>query len=186
MKAIKSKISVLVAAGLLAGSGAVWAAATDTAEFTATATLTAAVTVDCGTGPELDFGTVSRTSAYAGGETIVIAAASGFAPTAGVGLATNGTAGVACTIANETGSNATAALSGASGAWASPSLEDAVLAGTGDAAGSELLADVTLSDVSGIGNSTTLYIGGTLTVKNSTDAPNGAYTSGTITLTVTE
>ena len=186
MKAIKRNVALLAAMGLMAGSGAVWAAATATDTFTATATLTAAVTVTCGAS-SLDFGTVSRVAGYTSGtEKITIAAASGFAVTAGEGLATNGASGVSCTIADETGSNATAALSAVGATWSSPKLSGVALDGAGEGGGRSLSADLTLSQASAIGIADTLYIGGELTVKNSTDAPNATYTSGTITLTVTE
>lgn len=185
MKAIKRNVALLAAMGLMAGSGAVWAAATAADTFTATATLTAAVTVTCAAS-SLNFGTVSRVAGYTGAEKITIAAESGFAVTAGAGLATNGASGVSCTIADETGNNATAELSALNASWSSLTLSGVVLDGAGDGSGKSLSADLTLSKASAIATDDILYIGGELTVKNSTEAPNATYTSGAITLTVTE
>lgn len=187
MKAIKRNVALLAAMGLMAGSGAVWAAqATDT--FTATATLQAGLTVDCNSA-SLNFGTISRpTTNYSGDQKVTIAATDAGAVTVGSQLATSATgpASIACTITNETGSNATAALSGGGGTWDNvDTLEGAVLTRT-EGGLQTLLADLTLSKVSAIAADNILYIGGELTVKNSTDAPNSTYTSDTITLTVTE
>ena len=76
------------------------------------------------------------------------------------GLTIVGSGGPAgCAVTNETGGDATAALSGASGSPGSGTLTGVVLTGTGAAAGSTLSADLSLSKASAIGLET-IYIGG--------------------------
>ena len=183
----------LMAAGfgmalMAGGSGQALAQGTATSTFTVSATLQPAISVACTR--NLSFGTISRSSAYAGGGTINIAASSAGAVTypAGSGLlVVTGNTSALCTVTNETGGNATAALSGASGTPGDPgtgTLTGVVLTKSGG--GATMTADLLLSGASGIAADDILYIGGTLSVDASGADPDGAYESAAVTLTVTE
>lgn len=165
-----------VSASLVLGGSAL--AATGT--FTVTGTTMAALSVSCGT--NLRFGTIAvePTNALA---TITVNASAGATATSssiGNAYAAGGSGPGACTIANETGADATASLSAATGVFAGTTLSGVSLS---DGALGTLLADVTLSKATGIGNET-IYIGGALTIP-ALHTSFGNYT-GTITITVTD
>lgn len=154
--------------------------ATDT--FTASITLQTGLSVNC---TNLNFGTITRIGSYAGGQTVTLPSSSD-QTTVGTGLAQAGSpTRAACVVTGETGSNATAALSGASGTWNNvDTLQGVVLSRT--VGGTETLtADLQLSKVTGIGNET-IHVGGSLTIPVIGTAPDAAYTSADVTVTVTE
>lgn len=167
------------AVAALAVTGSAFAeTANDT--FNVTATTEAAIAVSC---TDLQFGTLS---VRAGNPqtTVTVAASSGATASSGdSSVVAGGTSGNgACTITNEGGADATAALSGGGGTFTGTTLSGASLS-DGAATPNTLGVAIELSKASAITNET-VYVGGTLTIPAS-HTTHGAY-SETITLTVTD
>lgn len=173
----------LLAATAAVGAASITGALADTATFTASGTTQAALSVTCGT--NLRFGTIAVEPTNAAA-VISVAASSGAtassSSTADAYPAAADSGPGACTVTNETGTNATASLSATTGTWTSPTLAGVTLS-DGGATPKTLTADITLGKTSGIGNET-LYIGGDLDIP----ANHTAYATvtGTITITVTD
>lgn len=171
------RIVLAAASASLLFSGSALAA---TGTLTVTGTTQAALTVTCDT--DLRFGIVAVEPGNAAATiTVNAAAGSGAISSSNSAAYPAGISGPgACTVANETGADATATLSAGAATFSGTTLSGVTLT---DAALNTMTADVTLSKASGIGNET-LYIGGTLMVPAMYSA-FGDY-SETITITVTD
>jgi hypothetical protein len=171
MRTMLRKMTLLTATGALA----------DTATFDATATTQAALSVTCGT--NLRFGTIAVEPSNAQA-TITVAASTGAEATSSstpdAYPAASDSGPGECAVTNETGSDATASLSAATGTFAGTTLSGVSLS---DGGVDTLSADIELSKASAITNET-LFIGGTLTIPAAHTA-FATYT-GTITITVTD
>lgn len=173
----KAVLSFASASAVLCGS-----ALADTGTFTASGTTQAALTVACGV--NMRFGTIAVEPSNAAATITVNAAAGSTATSSSTADAYPAAADSGpgeCSVTNETGANATASLSAATGTFAGTTLSGVSL---GDGVTTNTLsADVTLSKVTGIGNET-LYVGGALTIP-ATHTAFATY-SETITITVTD
>lgn len=168
----------VVGAGSLAAMSA--SAMADTANFDATATTQAALSVTCGENLRFGIIGVEPNNAEA---TITVDATSTATATSSDTSAVypEGTSGAAdCTVTNEEGGDATASLSAATGTFSDSTLADVELTGSGTPV---LMADINIDKVSGITNET-LYIGGVLTIP--TGHTDHETYDETITLTVTD
>lgn len=174
MKTTKLSAMFLASGLMLTAGHALAVDATDT--FSATATLEEGLSVDC-SGADVSFGTIAVPSGYAGGDTVTVAAATGETAATTGNLVVSGGAVLACSVTGAT--SASAALSDGTATFTTDTLAGVTLTDGTDT----MLADITLSKVGTIG-AESIYIGGELTVP----AGNafGVYTSGTITLTVSE
>lgn len=183
MKMFNVSSKVICAAVLASLSGAGFSY-DSTATFNATADVQAALTVDCTS--NVRFGKIIYRAANSAAVVTVAANAGGAASSSDASvIPVSGNGSAACTIANEGGdgnaSDATAALSGASGTWTSPTLSGVQL---DDGATHTLSADLTLSKAAAIGDET-IYVGGALSIPVALAFP-GVYTSSAVTLTVTD
>ncbi len=174
---MRATLLASVAILALGVAGPAFAASTD---FNTTATTAAALTVACA--DALRFGSVAVEPNNASATITVaptIGAVAVSSSTADIyALGTSGPAD--CTVANETGGNATASLAASTGTFAGTTLSGVLI---GDGGAGTLSADINLSTATGIGNQV-VYIGGVLTIPAAYTDFN-AY-SQPITLTVTD
>jgi len=183
MKISSVSINALCVATLAVLSSASFAY-DSSATFTASADVQPALTVDCSS--NLRFGKIIYRAANTAAIVTVAATAAGAISSNDASVIPAGGSGsAACTIVNEgsdgTASDATAALSGAGGAWTAPTLAGVLLS---DGAANTLSSGLTLSKTAAIGNET-IYVGGALSIPTALAFP-GVYTSSAVTLTVTD
>lgn len=175
------KIKRLLLASAFASAAFGGGALADTATFSSTATTQAALSVTCGT--NMRFGTIAVEPSNAAA-TITVSAASGAtatsSSTADAYPAASDSGPGECTVTNETGSDATASLSAATGTFSGTTLSGMSLS---DGATNTLSADITLNKATAIANET-LFVGGVLSIPAGHTA-FATYT-GTVTITVTD
>lgn len=174
MKTTKLSAMFLASGLILTAGHALAVDATDT--FSATATLEEGLSVNC-SGADVSFGTIAVPSGYTGGDTVTVTAATGETASTAGNLVITGGSVLACSVTGAT--SASAALSGDTGAFTTDTLAGVTLTDGTDT----MLANLILSKVGTIG-AEDIYIGGELTVPEGNAF--GVYTSGTITLTVSE
>lgn len=176
-----SQLLGLVVLAVLSSTGQAY---DSSATFNATADVQPALTVECTS--DVRFGKIVYRAANTAAIVSVEATAGGATSSnhASV-IPLSGSGSAACTIANETSDgdagDATAALSAAGATWTSPTLAGVVLTEVGT---NTLSAGLTLSKTAAIGNET-VYVGGDLSIPTALAFP-GVYTSGAVTLTVTD
>jgi hypothetical protein len=174
----------VLATAMLCSFAGIASAYDTTGTFNASAEVNAAVTVDCTT--DLRFGNIVYRAANTAAVVTVAATAGGAISSNDASvIPISGSGSAACTVANEAGEgvsgDATAALSAAGATWTTPTLADVVLTDSGV---NTLSADLTLSKTTAIGNET-IYVGGALSIPTALAFP-GVYTSGVVTLTITD
>jgi hypothetical protein len=144
--------------------------------FTVQAEITTGLTVSCS--QPLTFGTIYRPSVYSGGTTVTVAPTAGSVATSSSSALLVGTGSnpAVCTVTGlAPGSTPSAQLSESS---------SIPLSGPG---GGTIFVSLNPGSFSAVsGGSSTLRIGGTLSIPSPASAENGEYVSSLITLTVTE
>lgn len=153
-------------------------AADDT--FVASVTIEEALEINC---TNLSFGTILRSGAYTGGQSIYIDPSSG---NLGVGTGLTHSGGHArstCTVSGEDGGDATIVLNDGSGTWNTQfNLIQTSLKLAGQ---TSVNVELVPSSAANIGNGS-FYIGGSVFVPSLTTSAAGTYTSDPITITLTD